>query len=94
MLNNDQIVRCLREVAFVLKHEYSTDDLHHVEANQRAYAENGLPEFKRDLAEAGNKLRILFMEYHLDQEMWPANYSHSKITHISFYKKKIKSIRF
>ncbi len=68
MLNNDQIVRCLREVAFALKHEYSTDDLHHVEANQRAYAEEDLPEFKRDLVEAGNKLRILFMEYHLDQE--------------------------
>ena len=68
MLNNDQIVRCLREVAFALKHEYSTDDLHHVEANQRAYAENDLPEFKRDLVEAGNKLRILFMEYNLDQE--------------------------
>jgi len=66
MLNNDQLVRCLREVAFALKHDYSTDDLHHVEANQRTYFETDLPEFKRDLTEAGNKMRILFMDYHLD----------------------------
>lgn len=66
MLNNDQIVRCLREVAFALKHDYSTDDLHHVEANQRTYLETDLTEFKRDLTEAGNKMRILFMDYHLD----------------------------
>jgi ABC-type bacteriocin/lantibiotic exporter with double-glycine peptidase domain len=68
MLNNDQILRCLREVAFALKHDYSTDDLHHVEANQRSYQEEDLTEFKRDLIEAGNPIRILFMEYHLDPE--------------------------
>lgn len=68
MLNNDQILRCLREVAFALKHDYSTDDLHHVEANQRLYQEEDLTEFKRDLIEAGNPMRILFMEYHLDPE--------------------------
>jgi len=66
MLNNDQIVRCLREVAFTMKHEFSSDDIHHVEANQRTYSESDLVEFKRDLIEAGNKIRILFMEYHLD----------------------------
>lgn len=66
MLNNDQIVRCLREVAITMKHEFSTDDIHHVEANQRTYSETDLVEFKRDLVEAGNKIRVLFMEYHLD----------------------------
>ena len=67
MLNNDQIVRCLREVAITMKHEFSTDDIHHVEANQRTYSETDLVEFKRDLVEAGNKIRVLFMEYHLDE---------------------------
>jgi len=66
MLSNDQLLRCLREVAFALKHDYSTDDLHHVEANQRTYLQGELTEFKRDLIEAGNKMRILFMEYHLE----------------------------
>jgi len=49
-----------------MKHEFSTDDIHHVEANQRSYSESDLAEFKRDLIEAGNKIRVLFMEYHLD----------------------------
>jgi len=67
MLNNDQIIRCLREVAFKMKHEFSMDDIHHVESNQRTYNENEFIEFKRDLVEAGNKVRLLFMEYHLDE---------------------------
>ncbi len=66
MLNNDQIVRCLREVAITMKHEFSTDDIHHLEANPRTYSETDLIEFKRDLVEAGNKIRVWFMEYHLD----------------------------
>lgn len=66
MLNNDQIVRCLREIAFTMKHEFSSDDVHHVESNQRVYQEDDLTEFKRDLTEAGNKIRIMFMSYHLD----------------------------
>jgi ABC-type bacteriocin/lantibiotic exporter with double-glycine peptidase domain len=66
MLTNNQILRCLQEVAFVMKHEVYMDDLHHIEANQRTYSETDLSEFKRDLMEAGNKVRILFMEYHLD----------------------------
>jgi len=66
MLNNDQIVRCLREVAFTMKHEFSANDIHHVESNQRTYEETDLTEFKRDLTEAGNKIRILLMEYYLD----------------------------
>jgi len=70
MLNNDQIVRCLREVAFNMKHEFSIDDIHHVESNQRTYDETNLTEFKRDLVEAGNKIRVLFMEYHLDDSLF------------------------
>ncbi len=70
MLNNDQIVRCLREVAFTMKHEFSIDDIHHVESNQRTYDETNLTEFKRDLVEAGNKIRVLFMEYHLDDSLF------------------------
>jgi ABC-type bacteriocin/lantibiotic exporter with double-glycine peptidase domain len=84
MLNNDQIVRCLREVAFTIKHEYSTDDLHHVEANQRTYADADFPEFKRDLIEAGNKMRILFMEYHLDGEAFQEFLQSQKLPVLAF----------
>ncbi|MEY4931003.1 MAG: hypothetical protein RI909_1727 [Bacteroidota bacterium] len=84
MLNNDQIVRCLREVAFTMKHEFSADDIHHVEANQRTYAADDLDEFKRDLVEAGNKIRILFMEYHLDESSFQDFFSNQNTPVLAF----------
>jgi ABC-type bacteriocin/lantibiotic exporter with double-glycine peptidase domain len=84
MLNNDQIVRCLREVAFTMKHEFSTDDIHHVEANQRTYSESDLAEFKRDLVEAGNKIRVLFMEYHLDDSSFQEFFSNQNTPVLAF----------
>lgn len=68
MLNNEQILRGLREMALLMKHPFNEDDLHHVEINQRFYSESDLTEFKRDLLEAGNKIRVLLMEYYLDKE--------------------------
>jgi ABC-type bacteriocin/lantibiotic exporter with double-glycine peptidase domain len=68
MLNNDQIHRCLREVSLVVKHSFNLEDIHHVQANLRSYSEDELAEFKRDLTEAGNKIRLLFMENQLDEK--------------------------
>lgn len=68
MLTNDQIHRCLREISFTIKHDFNLEDLRHVEANQRLYAEDELSEFKRDLTEAGNKIRVLLMENQLDEK--------------------------
>ena len=62
MLTNDQIIRTLREIAILTKHEFELEEIHHVEINQRSYQLDELPEFKRDLVEAGNKIRILLME--------------------------------
>lgn len=84
MLNNDQIVRCLREVAFTMKHEFSADDIHHVEANQRTYSESDLAEFKRDLIEAGNKIRVLFMEYHLDDHSFQDFFANQNTPVVAF----------
>ena len=84
MLNNDQIVRCLREVAIIMKHEFSTDDIHHVEANQRNYSESDLVEFKRDLVEAGNKIRVLFMEYHLDNSSFQEFFANQNTPVLAF----------
>jgi ABC-type bacteriocin/lantibiotic exporter with double-glycine peptidase domain len=68
MLNNDQIHRCLREVSLAMKHSFNLEDIHHVEANLRSYGEDELAEFTRDLTEAGNKIRVLFMENQLDEK--------------------------
>ena len=66
MFNNDQIYRTLREVALTAKHDFNLEDIHHVETNKRGYDITELKEFERDLIEAGNKIRIMFLEYHLD----------------------------
>jgi ABC-type bacteriocin/lantibiotic exporter with double-glycine peptidase domain len=68
MLNNNQIIRCLREVALAIKHNFNLQSIDHVEANQRSYAEDEFIEFKRDLTEAGNQIRIMFMENQLDEQ--------------------------
>ena len=66
MMNNDQIVRILREGALMLQHDVNALDLRYVEVNNREYTDDEFPEFKRDLLEAGAKVKMLFLEYHLD----------------------------
>lgn len=66
MLTNDQIYRTLREVSLATGHDFNLEDIHHVETNQRFYDESQRDEFERDLIEAGNKIRVLFLKYHLD----------------------------
>lgn len=87
MLNNDQIVRCLREVAFKLKHDYASEDLHAVEANQRTYIEEDLTEFKRDLVEAGNKMRVLFMPYRLERSAFEEFFINQELPVLTFVKR-------
>ncbi len=67
MLSNQHILQSLRELAVLLKHEYNVDDLRHLEIN-RHYENNELNEFKRDLVEAGNKVRLLLLENKLRKE--------------------------
>ena len=66
-MNNDHIIRILREAALSLKHEFDAANLHFVEINKRSYDISEFPEFKRDLLEAGSKIRIMFLEYSFDR---------------------------
>lgn len=65
MLSNDQLVRILREVALLLKHDFDANDLRFAEVNNRTYDADEFIEFKRDLVESGNKIRLMLLEYHL-----------------------------
>ena len=67
-MNNDHIIRILREASLTLKHEFDAASLRFVDINKRDYEIDEFPEFKRDLLEAGSKIRMLFLEYSLDQE--------------------------
>jgi ABC-type bacteriocin/lantibiotic exporter with double-glycine peptidase domain len=68
MLNNDQLVRILREVALLLEHDLNPTDLRFAEVNTRSYSDDEIVEFKRDLVEAGNKVRLMLLEYTLPAE--------------------------
>jgi len=66
-MNNGHIVRILREASLVLKHEFDAASLHFVDINKRDYDRNEFLEFKRDLLEAGSKIRMMFLEYSFDR---------------------------
>ena len=66
-MNNNIIVRILNECALATKHDFDASVLRFVDANKRSYELPEFNEFKRDLIEAGSKIRMLFMEYSLDQ---------------------------
>ena len=65
-MNNSYIIRILNESALNAKHDFDMEVLRFVEANNRTYNLDEFIEFKRDLLEAGSKIRMLFMEYALD----------------------------
>lgn len=68
MLNNDQLVRILRESALLMKHDFNPMDLRFAEVNKRSYDDEEFQEFKRDLVEAGSKVRLMLLEYSLPVE--------------------------
>jgi ABC-type bacteriocin/lantibiotic exporter with double-glycine peptidase domain len=65
MLTNQFLVRILRESALLLKHEFNAEQLFSTEINNRVYNPDEFQEFKRDLLEAGTKIRLMLLEYAL-----------------------------
>lgn len=61
-MNNHSLIKILREGSFLLKHNFDATSLRFVEINNRSYSIDEFPEFKRDLIEAGSKIRMLFLE--------------------------------
>ncbi|HCW08506.1 MAG TPA: xenobiotic-transporting ATPase, partial [Cytophagales bacterium] len=68
MFTSQQIYRTLREAAFALNHDLDIELIQNVEQYSRNYALDEFAEFKRDLVEAGNKIRMLFMENAIDSQ--------------------------
>ncbi|MEQ8424433.1 MAG: ATP-binding cassette domain-containing protein, partial [Cyclobacteriaceae bacterium] len=67
MLNTDQILRILQESALLFNHEVNMSDLRGRELSNRQYEADELYEFKRDLIETGNSIKILLLEYSLGE---------------------------
>jgi ABC-type bacteriocin/lantibiotic exporter with double-glycine peptidase domain len=86
MLTNNQIHQILREVSLALKHSFNLEDIQSIAANQRVYTENEVVEFTRDLTEIGNKIRLLFMENHLDEKTLLDYFSEQTAPILTFYR--------
>jgi ABC-type bacteriocin/lantibiotic exporter with double-glycine peptidase domain len=84
MLNNDQLVRILRETALLLKHDFNPTDLYFAEINKRSYSIEEFAEFKRDLTEAASKVRLMFLEYTLPLEEFNTFIAHEQDTVVVF----------
>ena len=63
MLTNLSVIKVLREVGLLVKHQINLQELKHAELNLRSYSIEELGEFKRDLMEAGNQSRMIFLDY-------------------------------
>lgn len=70
MLSTDQILRILQESGLLYQHDMSMAELRGRELSNREYAPNELDEFKRDLIETGNSVRLLLLEYTLEAEQY------------------------
>lgn len=65
MLTNFSIVRIIREIGLTQDHALNLHELHPVEMNTRTYTRKDLPEFERDLIEAGHLSRIIFLKKYI-----------------------------
>lgn len=67
-MNKHQIIQTIRISANLLDQEYDGFALKNIDFAQSSYPPDQLIEFKRDLIEAGNKLRIVYLDH-----SWPAH---------------------
>ncbi|MEP0986734.1 ABC transporter ATP-binding protein [Ekhidna sp.] len=67
-MNNQQIIRCLQECATKLKIDLNISKLERVDIISRFYEDDELPEFQRDLIEAGNESGIVLFEKYMKHD--------------------------
>ncbi len=67
MLTSNHIFLTLRETTLMVNHDFNMDAVQSVVNYPRSYSESEFTEFKRDLVEAGNKIRLLYIENSMDK---------------------------
>lgn len=85
-MNNQHLIRTLRKSATLLDHDYDAQALYDLEILSRDYKEGELLHFKRDLIEAGNKLRIIYLNNQLEREEFHALLHEVEMPLVSFGK--------
>ncbi|MEM7551641.1 MAG: ABC transporter ATP-binding protein [Bacteroidota bacterium] len=65
-MSNRDLLNIIRECARLLDQDYNSYDLNDIDITTRKYDSDEALEFKRDLIEAGNKVRVIFLDNNLD----------------------------
>ena len=71
-MRSDDIINIIRESSILLDQDFDGLTLREIEANPRIYQSNETAEFRRDLTEAANRQRIIFLENRLSPEDFKA----------------------
>jgi ABC-type bacteriocin/lantibiotic exporter with double-glycine peptidase domain len=79
MLSTKDIVHILRHAALALKHPLETEALEILERENRVYARDEFPEFRRDLIEGGSKTKLLLLENAVPENLIPQMLSHDNV---------------
>ncbi|MEO1052340.1 MAG: ATP-binding cassette domain-containing protein [Bacteroidota bacterium] len=67
-MKSNQIIQIIRESAHLLEQDFDGLTLTEIDASPRSYDIDEAAEFRRDLLEAGNKQRIIYLENSLGKE--------------------------
>jgi len=60
-MNSKQIIQVIRESALLLKQDFDGMILSEIDASPRSYEQDEVAEFRRDMTEAANKQRIIYL---------------------------------
>ncbi|TRX58231.1 ATP-binding cassette domain-containing protein [Fulvivirga sp. M361] len=71
-MNSNQIIQIIRESAYMLEQDFDGLTLTEIDSSPREYAMDEIAEFKRDLIEAANKQRIIYLDNSLEREEFRA----------------------
>lgn len=83
-MNSNQIIQTIRESAYLLDQDFDGLTLSEIDSSPREYDKDEISEFRRDLIEAANKQRIIFIENSLEREEFRAFINEVEIPLVAF----------
>ena len=91
-MNSNQIIQTIRESAYLLQQDFDGHTLSELDSSPREYDKDEISEFRRDLTEAANKQRIIFIENSLSRDEFQAFINDVEIPLVAFEETENKLI--
>ncbi|UII29820.1 ABC transporter ATP-binding protein/permease [Fulvivirga ulvae] len=83
-MNNQHILNTLQRSSALLKQDFNENNLQEFSSTYRDYDSDNVQDFKRDLIEAGNRLRIIYLDNQLDENPFYGFISEVEIPIVAF----------